>query len=140
MIYLLDTNVISEMRPMRARQPNPKVVRWATSVSGNSLYLSTITIFELELGALQAERRDPPKGRALRTWIDHYVLPTFHGRILPVTIEIAQQCAALQVPETRSERDAFIAATGLVHNMTVVTRNTADFTSTGVSVLNPWQA
>ncbi len=125
---------------MRARQPNPNVVRWVRSVPGNSLYLSTITIFELELGALQAERRDPPKGRALRTWIDHYVLSTFDGRILPVDTEVAQQCAALQVPETRSERDAFIAATALVHGMTVATRNTADFAPTGVSTLNPWEA
>lgn len=124
---------------MRARKPNPNVVRWVGLVPGNSLYLSTITIFELELGALQAERRDPPKGRALRTWIDRHVLPTFDGRILPVDTEVAQQCAALQVSETRSERDAFIAATALVHSMTVVTRNTADFTPTGVPTLDPWQ-
>jgi predicted nucleic acid-binding protein len=138
-MYLLDTNVISEMRPMRTRQANLNVVRWACSVQASSLYLSTFTIFELELGALLAERRDPPKGMALRTWIDRYVLPTFDGRILPVDTEVAQRCAALQVPETRSERDAFIAATALVHNMTVVTRNTADFAPTGVPTLNPWE-
>ena len=140
MIYLLDTNVISELRPMRARQPHPSVIRWFCSVPGNDLYLSSITVFELELGTLQAERRDPPKGTALRIWLERHVLPTFSERILPIDTEVARRCAALHVPASRSERDAFIAATALVHNMTVVSRNTADFTPTGVPTLNPWQA
>ena len=140
MIYLLDTNVISELRPMRAREPHPSVVHWFRSVPETVLHLSSITIFELELGALQAQRRDLPKGRALRTWIDDHVIPTFHERVLPIDLEVAQRCAALHLEATRSERDAFIAATALVHNMTVVTRNTADFAPTGVSTLNPWQA
>ena len=140
MIYLLDTNVISELRPMRARQPHPSLIRWFRSVSDDSLYLSSITIFELELGTLQAERRDPPKGAALRTWLTRHVLPTFRERIISIDVEVAQRCAALHLPETRSERDAFIAATALVHNLTVVTRNTADFAPTGVRTLNPWQA
>jgi predicted nucleic acid-binding protein len=138
--FLVDTNVISEMRPMRARQPNPDVVRWVRSVPASSLHLSAITIFELELGALQARRRDLPKAMALRTWIDQYVLLAFDGRILPVDTAVAKQCATLQATESRSERDAFIAATGIVHNMIVVTRNISDFAPTGVATLNPWDA
>ena len=125
---------------MRARQPHPSVIRWFRSVPGNDLYLSSITIFELELGTLQAERRDPPKGTALRTWLERHVLPTFFERILSIDTEVARRCAGLHLPETRSERDAFIAATALVYSMTVVTRNTADFAATGVPTLNPWQA
>jgi len=137
-IYLLDTNVISELRHSRSRSPHPNVARWARSVSSNALYLSAITIFELELGAIQAARHDPPKAAVLRTWIDDYVLPVFSGRVLSVDIEVAKRCAALHMPNTPSERDAFIAATALIHIMTVVTRNTADFTPTGVPTLNPW--
>jgi toxin FitB len=140
LIYLLDTNVISEMRPMRAREPHSNVARWMRSVPTSSLYLSTITVFELELGALQAMRRDLPKGMALRVWIDQHVLPAFEGRILSVDIDVAQRCAALQVPKIRSERDAFIAATAIIHNTTVVTRNISDFAPTGVRTLNPWEA
>ncbi len=135
----MDTNVISELRPMRSRKPAPGVARWFSSVPVDSLYLSSITIFELELGALLAERRDLPKGAALRTWIDDHVLPAFDRRVLPVDIQVARRCATLHVPTTRSERDAFIAATSLVHSMTVVTRNTADFVPTGVRTLNPWE-
>lgn len=125
---------------MRACEPNANVARWMRSVPTRSLYLSAITVFELELGALQAMRRDLPKGTALRIWIDRHVLPAFEGRILPVDIEVAQHCAALQVPTIRSERDAFIAATAIVHNTTVVTRNISDFAPTGVRTLNPWDA
>ncbi|MGD0887692.1 MAG: type II toxin-antitoxin system VapC family toxin [Acidobacteriaceae bacterium] len=139
-MYLLDTNVISELRRTRSRPAHPHVVRWAQSVPEMNLFLSSMTIFELELGALQSMRHDPAKGIVLRAWIDQQVLPTFAGRILPVDSQIAQRCAALHMPNTRSERDAFIAATALVHKMTVVTRNTADFAPTGVSTLNPWEA
>ena len=139
-MYLLDTNVISELRRTRARPPHPRVARWAAAVPEEEIYLSSITIFELELGALQAAHRDPPKGTALRMWIDRQILPAFRERILPVDALVAQRCAALHLPKTRSERDAFIAATALVHNFTVVTRNIADFASTGVLALNPWEA
>lgn len=131
--------VISELRPMRARDPHPNVARWFHSIQGTLLYLSSITIFELELGALQAELRDAPKSRALREWVDRYVIPTFRGRILSIDLEVARQYAILQHEGTRPERDAFIAATALVHKMTVITRNPADFEPTGVPLLDPWQ-
>jgi predicted nucleic acid-binding protein len=99
-----------------------------------------VSILELQLGMLQVERRDPIQAEVLRAWIEGKILPGFAGKVLPIDTEIAQRCAALHVPDTRSERDAYIAATALVHNMTVVTRNTADFVPTGVPTLNPWQA
>lgn len=93
---------------------------------------------ELETGVLQIERRDTAQGALLRAWLDGHVLPEFAGRVLPVDTAVAQRCARLHVPDRRSERDALIAATALVHGMTVVTRNVADFVETGVAIVNPW--
>jgi predicted nucleic acid-binding protein len=102
------------------------------------MFLSAITVMELELGTLLAERRDAVQGAMLRSWLNGQVLPAYLGRILVVDVQVAVRCAALHVPDRRSERDALIAATALVHGMTVVTRNVADFAPTGVPVLNPW--
>ena len=103
-----------------------------------SLFLSVITILELETGVLLVERRDPPKGAMLRAWLDGHVLPAFAGRVLAIDTAVAQRCASLHVPDPRAERDTLIAATALVHGKTVVTRNVADFEPTGVPILNPW--
>jgi predicted nucleic acid-binding protein len=116
------------------------VVRWANSVPANALYLSVISIFELDLGRLQVQRHDPIQAEFLRVWIEEKIVPQFAGRMFPVDLQIARRCATLHVPDPRSERDAYIAATALVHNMTLVTRNTADFASTGARLLNPWQS
>lgn len=137
-MYLLDTNVISELREPRARPADRRVLRWARSVPANVLYLSVVGILELQLGMLQVKRRDPIQAEVLRVWIEGKILPQFAGKVLPIDLEIARRCAALHVPDPRSERDAYIAATALVHNMIVVTRNIADFTPTGVPTLNPW--
>jgi predicted nucleic acid-binding protein len=102
------------------------------------MFLSAITVMELELGTLLAERQDAVQGAMLRSWLNGQVLPAYLGRILVVDVQVAVRCAALHVPDRRSERDALIAATALVHGMTVVTRNVADFAPTGVPVLNPW--
>jgi len=103
------------------------------------MFLSAITILEIEVGVLMLARRDAAAGAVLRTWIDDKVMPAFEGRILGVDTAIAQRCARLHVPDRRSERDALIAATALVHRLTVVTRNTADFQLMGVDLLNPWE-
>lgn len=137
-MYILDTNVVSELRPARSRRPDRRVVAWAESVAEVQLFLSSITILELEVGALLMERRDPGQGAKLRFWLANHVLPAFAGRILPVDTLVAQRCAALHVPDRRSDRDALIAATALVHRMTVVTRNVSHFEPTGVAILNPW--
>ena len=117
---------------------SPQVARWADRVDAEHLYVSAITILELELGILQIGCKDAAQGALLRAWLDTLVLPAFDGGILPVDVTVAQRCAALHVPDPRSERDALIAATALVHGMTVVTRNVIDFTATGVPLLNPW--
>ena len=139
-MFILDTNVVSELRKVRLGKADERVARWADSVDAIELYLSAITIHELEMGILLAERRDPTQGAALRTWLNNHVLPTFAGRILPVDTAVAQRSARLHVPDPHPLRDGLIAATALVHGMTVVTRNVADFEPTGVHILNPWVA
>lgn len=135
-MFVLDTNVVSELR--RPEKANPKVAAWALSRPLASFFLSAITVLELEIGALSIERKDRAQGLVLRSWLDNQVLPRFDGRILPVDTAVAQRCAQLHVPDPRAERDALIAATALIHGMTVVTRNTADFQTTGARFLDPW--
>lgn len=138
-MFLLDTNVISELRKAKSGKADNNVVAWANSVSAARLFISVITILELETGVLLLERRDPDQGAVLRSWLSVHVLPAFFGRILAVDTAVAQRCARLHVPDPRSDRDAIIAATALVHGMTVVTRNIDDFELTGVEILNPWE-
>jgi toxin FitB len=135
-MFLLDTNVISELR--RPKKADSNIVAWARTIPAASFFLSAISILEIELGTLQIARRDAAQGAILRTWIDDQILPRFEGRILPVDTAVAQRCARLHVPNRRAERDALIAATAMVHGLTVVTRNVADFESIGVPLLNPW--
>jgi toxin FitB len=136
MSYLLDTNVISELR--RLDRMDARVKAWAESVAIEDQYLSAVTLLEIELGARSVERRDRTQGAVLRDWIDTRVIPRFSGRILPVDAAVALRCAALHIPDPRPELDALIAATALVHGLRVVTRNVADFKPMGVALLNPW--
>jgi hypothetical protein len=137
-MYLLDTNVISELRKAGSSRMDRNVRSWAKSVSASTLYLSAISILELEIGILLLERRDRSQGAVLQAWMDEHVLATFHGRILAVDTPVALKCATLHVPTPRSDRDAMIAATAMVHGMKVVTRNVSHFASTGVGVVDPW--
>jgi len=137
-MYLLDTNVISELRKAKSGKADKNVVAWANSVSASSLYLSVITILELETGLLLVERRDSAQGAVLRSWLNAHVLPAFSDRILAIDTAVAQCCAKFHIPNRRSDRDAMIAATASVHGMTVVTRNVDDFEPTGIKIINPW--
>jgi toxin FitB len=137
-MYLLDTNVVSELRKARAGRADPGVTAWASGVQVASLFVSVVAIQELEMGVLLAERRDAPQGRLLRTWLEGHVLRAFADRILPIDTAVARRSARLHVPDPRPVRDALMAATALVHDMTVVTRKVADFELTGVRMLNPW--
>jgi toxin FitB len=136
-MWLLDTNVLSELR--RRDRTHPNVAVWADALHPQDLFLSVITILEIEAGALMIARRDAAQGAILRAWNDNRVLTAFDGRILPVDTEVAQRCASLHVPDPRAERDALIAATALVHRLRIATRNIADFEPMGVDAVNPWE-
>ncbi len=139
MMVVLDTNVLSELRKVRLGRADTNVVAWAESVDAADLFISAISIMELELGVLSMERKDAAQGAMLRTWLEQQVLPEFSGRTLPVDTAVAQRCARLHVPDKRGERDALIAATAMVHGMAVATRNVADFEPTGVALIDPWK-
>ncbi|WP_441234237.1 type II toxin-antitoxin system VapC family toxin [Bradyrhizobium sp. 930_D9_N1_4] len=135
-MFLLDTNVISELR--RPDKAHRNVIAWAHAIPAASFFISAISILEIELGARLIERKDGAQAAVLRNWIDNYILVRFEGRILAIDTAVTQRCAQLHVPNPRAERDALIAATALVHGLTIVTRNVGDFEPTGVPLLNPW--
>ena len=129
---------MSELRKVRFGKADTHVTKWAESVNANDLYLSVVTIQELEIGVLLAERRDPAQGRMLRSWLNDSVLPAFSGRILNIDTLVAQRSARLHVPNPQSFQDGLIAATAIVHGMTVATRNVAYFELSGAQLFNPW--
>ena len=135
-MYLLDTNVISAFR--RSERLSQKVLAWAESVESGDFFLSAITVSEIEQGILARERSDAIQGAILREWFDKDVMPAFEDRTLSFDAEIARKCAALHVLDPRPERDAMIAATALIHGLTVVTRNVADFEKLEVLLIDPW--
>lgn len=138
-MYVLDTNVISEARKANSGKADTHVLAWLNGIPIGLLFLSAIVVLELELGVRRIERRDPAQGRPLRQWLDYQLLETFSDRILAVDSAVARECARLHVPDPRADRDTLIAATAIVHGMTVATRNIADFEATGVALVNPWR-
>ncbi|PZU80720.1 MAG: VapC toxin family PIN domain ribonuclease [Shinella sp.] len=138
MTYLLDTNVISELRKIGDGKADANVVAWVDQVDSASFFISAITILELERGILGVQRRDARQGARLRIWLDNHVRPEFTGRILSIDDAIATRCAHLHIPDKRNEVDALIAATALIHGLAVVTRNVKDFEGTGAIVVDPW--
>lgn len=139
-MFLLDTNVVSELRKVAEGKADTRVSAWQSAIDPLSCFLSVITLQELQIGVLRIEQRDARQGAVLRGWLDQRVIPSFEGRILPVDQAVALCCAALHVPDPRHAHDALIAATALVHGLTLVTRNTADFAPLGVALLDPWKA
>jgi predicted nucleic acid-binding protein len=136
--YLLDTNVVSELRKIGDGKADANVVAWVGREDAASFFLSAITILELERGILGLQRRDARHGARLRTWLDTHVRPEFAGRIIAIDDAIATRCAHLHIPDRRNEVDALIAASALIHGLTVVTRNVKDFEGTGAIIVNPW--
>lgn len=137
-MFLIDTNVISESRKVRSGRAAQEVVAWLSETDPSTTFISSMSLFELELGVVRVERRDPTQGASLRRWLDHVVKPGFASRVLAMDAAVAVACAALHVPDPVSERDGWIAATAITHGLTVVTRNVADFEPTGVRIFNPW--
>ncbi|MCC5951112.1 MAG: type II toxin-antitoxin system VapC family toxin [Acidimicrobiia bacterium] len=140
MTFLLDTNIVSELRKVRGGTANPGVAAWAERVSSAELFISAITMHELEHGVLLVERSDPAQGALLRTWLDQSVAAAFKDRVLPIDERVVRRAAALQVPDPAPFSDALIGATALVHNMSLVTRNLMDFQRfETLEVINPWR-
>jgi toxin FitB len=137
MNFLVDTDVISELR--KRNRANAHVRAWSLTVEPANLYLSVISLLEIEQGILRLERRKRPESATLRAWFSGLLLPAFEDRILSIDAAIALRCAALHVPKSRPGADAFIAATALVHGLTIATRNTKDFTPMGVRTVDPFQ-
>jgi hypothetical protein len=135
-MFLLDTNVVSELR--RPERADVRVRAWAAKTALELHAISVVTLEELERGTLLMERRNAQQGAVLRRWLEDEVVKRLSPRILPIDAAIARRCARLHVPDPRPERDALIAATALEHGLTVVTRNAADFAPMGVTLLNPW--
>lgn len=140
MKYLLDTNVVSELRKVGDGKADPNVTAWISAQDSRDLYISAITVLELERGILSIQRRDIGQGARLRAWMDSRVRPEFAQRIIAIDEAIATRCAHLHIPDRRNEADALIAATAVVHGLVVVTRNTQDFQGTGVILVDPWRA
>ncbi|WP_295701567.1 type II toxin-antitoxin system VapC family toxin [Lapillicoccus sp.] len=139
MRYPLDTDVICELRKPAGRAA-VGVRTWAAGNPASDLAISVITLMEIEIGVARLERRDARQGAVLRTWLERDLLAAFATRLLPIDPAVARRAASMHVPDPRPERDALVAATALVGNLVVVTRNTTDFRPLGVSVVNPWDA
>lgn len=138
-MYLLDTNVVSELRK-RPGVAAERVLEWAAKRDVRELHISVVTVLEIEVGVARLERRDAAQGARLRAWFDEGVLAGFAGRVLPVTLDVARRAAAIHGTSPRPVRDAWIAATAAVEGLTVVTRNVSDFEDTGARVVNPWMS
>lgn len=134
--YLLDTNVISETRKIRA---HPKVLAFLSSAPVGSLYLSVLSLGELRKGVAIRKGTDSTAARALSAWVDG-LETSFSDRILPVDPAIARLWGELSARRSVPVVDTLLSATAMVHKLVLVTRNTADVEDTGVEVLNPWKA
>lgn len=139
-MYLLDTNVVSELRKILAGKADLNVTAWASQVPPTQCFLSVVTLQELEIGVRLIERKDKRQGKLLRTWLEQHVLAEFADRLLDVNSAIARISAELHVPNPKPFRDSLIAATARLHRLTLVTRNTSDFQTSGIPLINPWQA
>ncbi len=137
-MYLLDTNVISETRKVNTGRANSGVAHWTAKISEQDMFVSVITLMEIEQGILQLKRKDTAQAGLLRNWFENIVKPSFDNRILDIDRHVALLCASLHVPDKRSANDALIASTAIIHDLTLVTRNTVDFVNMPVRLLNPF--
>lgn len=142
-MYLLDTNIISELKKIQNNRINPNVLNWFNHQNPQKFYTSSIVIMELKIGALLRQKKDETAYQNLMNWIDYTVIPAFNGQILPIDDAVLAVCANLHVPNPRGQHDALIGATAISCNMTVVTRNVSDFDGMSVNgailpIINPF--
>ena len=138
-MFLLDTNVVSDLRKTSARSDSSPLAQWAADIPSGDLFISSITLLELEIGVRRIERRDTRQGRVLRRWLDQAVIPAFSGRLLPFDHAAAQICAGYHVPDPASDRDSYIAAIAAANGLVIVTRDVKDFDRFDVEMVNPWR-
>jgi toxin FitB len=137
--WLLDTDVISEVRKAALGRCDPRVHAWAAATPSSRTFVSAVTIAEIARGVLLKERQDRGQGAVLRRWFEEALLPDFEGRILAVDAAVAQRAASLQVPDPAPLHDGYLAATALVNGLVVATRNVRDFSRfAGLAVHDPW--
>lgn len=134
-MYLLDTGVVFELRNARAGQSDPRFASWATGLARQSLFISALTLLELDSGVARTAQRDKVAGVALRQWIDNQVLGAFDGRILPVDTAVVRRRAQLPYADAR---DGLLAATAVEHGLTLATRHPGAFKAGRVKLINPW--
>jgi hypothetical protein len=134
-MYLLDTPVVLELRKAKAGRTDAGLATWASGVSRQNLFLSALSLLELENGAARAEKQDKAGGATLRGWIADQVMPAFEGRILAIDAAVVRRRAQLALADTR---DALLAATAIEHGLTLVTRQTAAFKGARLKLFNPW--
>ena len=137
-MYILATDVLAELRKAPSDGANPRVISWAKAQHPEELYISVISLLEIERGIVEVERYDAHQGRALRTWFQHQLKASFAPRTLAIDIVVAEHCASEVFSGLGSERNALLAATALAHKMTLVTGDTTEFVATGIPLLNPW--
>lgn len=139
-MYLLDTNIISELRLLPKNRANANFVAWASQFPDDRIfYINSVVVMELERGVMLKQRKDPEQGNILANWLYNEILPSFSGRILNIDKAVAHVCSSLHVPNPKPENDAWIAATAIAHGMTLVTHNVKDFNGINVDIIDPFK-
>lgn len=136
-MYVLDTNLVSEIRKVPAKK-NPAVQRWLEKQYSDQLFITSITVYELEVGVQRLARKDSAQAALIGDWLHGILLPGFEGRVLDLDLESSLIAATYQVPDPRPSADCFIAAITQRHHMKLVTRNTKDFLAMNIPLINPW--
>lgn len=138
-MYLLDTNIISELKKLDSGKIHPQVQRWAYSINLMQTKISVVSITEIRTGILSLARKDQAQAASLDNWFTNRLLPAYRTKTLSVDTEVALICAQLHIPAKRPINDAYIAATAIAHNLTLVTCNVRDFQGLPLMLENPFE-
>ena len=138
-MYLLNTNIISELKKLDSGKIHPQVQRWAYSINLMQTKISVVSIIEIRTGILSLARKDQAQAASLDNWFTNRLLPAYRTRTLSVDTEVALICAQLHIPAKRPINDTYIAATAIAHNLTPVTRNVRDFQGLPLILENPFE-